>query len=143
MTQDQLFLTEQEATSLAAQLNRKNVYNLEGKLFTVSGKVVDPLVEVKVVLKNADESFYYPVEARMEFGKEDKTAREAALFLIDYIDVYFEEYFEQDGELLLPINWTAHEYDAVNFELKGQVLNMKLERWADQLIGQADLDPGT
>ena len=66
------------------------------------------------------------------------TANEAALFLIDYIDTYFEEFLlEEDEELYLPIDWAKHTYEAVEFEVKGQIKNEKLEDMADDLLRES------
>jgi hypothetical protein len=136
MTIEKNFVTAEECQVLAEQMNRKYQYALEGRSFKIAATTEKDAVFVTVTLANVDESFVYPVDARVHYKSEDLTARRAALFLIDYIDVYFEEFLQEDGELYLPIDWAEHEYDTVKFQIKGQIHNMKLEKWADQLLGE-------
>ena len=108
---------------------------LNGRSFAVEAKLEGIGVLVKVTLEHPDKTFVYPAEARIDFKKEEMTANEAALFLIDYIDTYFEEFLlEEDEELYLPIDWAKHTYEAVDFEVKGQIKNEKLEDMADDLL---------
>jgi hypothetical protein len=65
------------------------------------------------------------------------SSRDAALFLVDYIDAYYEEYL-RDGETFLPIDWAEYESEGVVFQLKGQVLNLEAEKLADEILAQAD-----
>ena len=93
-------LTEQECASLAAAMNRKYRIALNERSFSVDSKLEDPLIEVQVCLKNADASYVYPVMARMQYEQQEMSSREAAMFLVDYIDQYFEEYLlEEDEEI--------------------------------------------
>ena len=106
----------------------------DGKHFEIKTKYEYEILTVSVILSNPDKSYYYPVEARIQNKKEELTPSEAAAFLIDFIDLYFEEYLFEDENLFIPIDWTPFSYDAVDFQLKGQILNLKLEQEADELI---------
>ena len=109
-------------------------------LIAVKAEKNDTDVLVQVLLSNEDESFFYPVDARVKFEVEEMSVNEAALFLIDYIDVYFEEFLlEEDEELYLPIDWKDFEYEAVNFQMKGQIFNKSLENMADELLRQSEI----
>lgn len=119
---------------LATLLNKKYKVQLDDKSFSVSAKMEEGVVSVTVVLKNKDESFYYPVEARVKHIEEELSPGEALYFLVDYIDTYFEEYLTEDDNIYLPIDWASFEYEAVSFELKGQILNRKADLLADQLL---------
>ncbi len=106
----------------------------DGKRFEIKTKYEYEILTVSVILSNPDKSYYYPVEARIQNKKEELSPLEAAAFLIDFIDLYFEEYLFEDENLFIPIDWTPFTYDAVDFQLKGQILNLKLEQEADELI---------
>ena len=92
------------------------------------------MVTVTLTLSNESQSFVYPVEARIDSAKEGLSVRDASLFLIDYIDAYFEDFFADGEELYLPIDWADMTYDANNFQIKGQILNVKAEDLADELL---------
>ena len=119
-------------------MDEKYRIGLNGRSFSIEAKVDEPGVYVQTTLENEDKSFVYPVEARLEYKKEEMTQNKAVLFLVDYIDTYFEEYLlEEDEELYLPIDWAKHTYDAVEFEVRGQIKNEKLEDMADELLKKA------
>ena len=132
------FLTQEELNELAEAMDDKYRIGLNGRSFAVEAKVEGIGVLVKVTLEHPEKTFVYPAEARIDFKKEEMTANEAALFLIDYIDTYFEEFLlEEDEELYLPIDWAKHTYEAVEFEVKGQIKNEKLEDMADDLLRES------
>jgi hypothetical protein len=131
-------LSQEEMNALADQMNKKYGNYVGNRSFKVECDIGPSEAHATVVLSNSDESFYYPVEARLNYIDEEMSKRSAALFLIDYIDVYFEEYLTEDEQIFLNIDWTKHEYEAVNFEIKGQILNLKLERLADELLKSSE-----
>ncbi|HYX35551.1 MAG TPA: hypothetical protein VE954_20840 [Oligoflexus sp.] len=129
------FLTQEDCDALAKTMESKYAMALKGRGFQVEAEVKGRGVFVKVVLSNHDKSYYYPVEARVLYEKEELQKGEAALFLLDYIDTYFEEYLTQEHEdVYLPIDWADYQYEAVDFQMRGQILNLKLEEMAEQLL---------
>lgn len=132
------FLSGQEFGELEEILAQKYAHYLDGRYFQVGAEVQGDMVYATVTLKNEEESFFYPVEARMQFVEEDMKAAEAALFLIDYMDAYFEEYLSEGEDLFIPIDWTAHSYLATDFQIRGQVRNLKVERMADELLAKGE-----
>jgi hypothetical protein len=126
-------LTE-ESTLLEDVLNKKYAFYIKDKHFSVVARGDDSAVYVTVTLSNDDESYYYPVDARMKYKVEEMEQGEAALFLLDYIDAYFEEYLTESEDMMLCIDWADHEYDAVNFQIRGQIFNKKLEEMADKFL---------
>jgi hypothetical protein len=133
------FLTQEDCDELAEQMSTKYRIALQDRRFQIQASIKGRGVFVTVLFSNADQSYYYPVEARILYGKEEMKAREAALFLIDYIDTYFEEYLlEEDEQLYLPIDWSDHQYEAVEFQVRGQILNRKLEQLADEWLKRTE-----
>ena len=107
---------------------------LNDRYFEVESSVEGPVVLVKVTLQNADKSFVYPVEGRMMFEDQDLKADAARSFLLDFIDSYVEEYLSGGEETYLPIDWATYDYEGLELQLRGQVLNTKLEALADHLL---------
>ena len=129
------FVTNEECQELAETMMKKYRIALKDRSFSVRASLQGKGVYITVLLANPEQTYFYPVEARMMYAEEELTPREAALFLIDYVDSYFEEYLlEEDEDLFLPIDWTDHEYDAFDFQIKGQILNRKLEALADEWL---------
>lgn len=127
-------LTDDVQLELAQQLNKKFQVWRGERSFLIESFREFGAVLVHVTLRNADESFDYPVEARIDFAAEEMDAQEAALFLIDYIDLYFSEFFEEDEGLFIPIDWSPYEYEAIEFEMRGQIHNRVIERMADEIL---------
>lgn len=129
------FVTNEECQELAETMMKKYRIALKDRSFSIRSSLQGKGVYVTVLLANPEQTYYYPVEGRVMYAEEEMTPRDAALFLIDYIDTYFEEYLlEEDEDLFLPIDWTDHEYEAVDFQMKGQILNRKLESLADEWL---------
>lgn len=129
------FVNNEDLEGLAKAMESKYAMALKGRTFRMEAEVKGRGVFVKVILSNQDRSFYYPVEARVLYEKEELQKGKAALFLIDYIDSYFEEYLTQENEeIYLPIDWADFQYEAVDFQMRGQILNMKLEELAEEFL---------
>lgn len=129
------FLNQDDCDALAKTMESKYAMALKGRSFKVEAEVKGRGVFVKVILSNHDKSYYYPVEARVLYEKEELQCGEAALFLLDYIDAYFDEYLTQENEeIYLPIDWADFQYEAIDFQMRGQILNLKLEELAEQLL---------
>ncbi len=129
------FLNAEDCDALAKAMESKYAMALKGRTFKVEAEVKGRGVFVKVILSNQDRSYYYPVEARVLYEKEEMQRGEAALFLIDYIDAYFDDYLTQENEeIYVPIDWADFQYEAIDFQMRGQILNLKLEELAEQLL---------
>jgi hypothetical protein len=135
------FVNTQELLDLGQAMNTKYQHFLNDRAFTINATADDLGAYVTVTLANDDRSFVYPVEARMKFKEEELTRRRAVFFLIDYIDLYFQEFLmEEEEDVYIPIEWADFEWDTVKFQLKGQIFNSKIESRADEILLQAGFD---
>lgn len=134
------FIDQSDLDLLAEQMKKKNDSFLDGRQFDIKAKKNETEVYVTVTLRNNDESFYYPVELRVKFATEELTPRKAVLLLVDYADLYYEDFLTEGENLLLPIDWASQQYEAVDFEIRGQILNKKLEKMADELLANENLN---
>jgi hypothetical protein len=136
------FLNQDDLEALAKSMESKYAMALKGRRFNIEAEVKGRGVFVKVILSNQDKSYYYPVEARVLYEQEEMQRGEAALFLIDYIDAYFDEYLNQENEdIYLPIDWADFQYEAIDFQMRGQILNLKLEEMAERLLRDGSSAP--
>lgn len=132
---EQNFISKDDCHELAAAMNTKYRLARGEREFAIKARLDGEVSQVEVCLKHPDKSFVYPVEARVRWENEELTPYESATFLIDYIDNYFEEFLlEEDERLYLPIQWADHDYEAVKFEIRGQILNKKVENMADEFL---------
>ena len=134
MTNENEFLTATEITQLSDLMNRKHAAFRDDRSFSIKIWEDCGAVYVTVLFTNQNETFYYPVEARIDCQEAEMEKREAALFLIDYADLYFEDFLEKDCDIYLPIEWSGFEYDAVKFQLRGQIRNRAVDKMAEDLL---------
>lgn len=132
------FLSTDDLSELSSVMERKYAAHLSQRRFEVIANKDATGVYAKVTLKNKSGSYFYPVEGRLAHLDHDMTAKEAVLFLLEYIDAYFAEYFREGGEVYLPIDWADYEYDGVPMQLKGQILNLEVEKMADEWLAKGD-----
>ena len=127
-------ISTEECDALAETMSRKYASFLNGRYFEVSLKHDQTGNFATVLLRNDSGSFYYPVEGRISDYDHDLNRHDATLFLIDYIDSYFEEFFRENGEVYLPIDWAAFEWEGIPIQLRGQILNLEVENMADDWL---------
>ncbi|MBM4251457.1 MAG: hypothetical protein FJ146_05765 [Deltaproteobacteria bacterium] len=134
MTDVTTWFDQAECEDLARLLDRKFAGLRGPRYFAVEFSKDAQGVYAKVTLRNESGSYFYPVESRIAFADTDLSDRAAAMFLLDYMTEYFAEYFREDGDCYLPIDWTEYQWDGVAFQVKGQILNLELEKMADELL---------
>lgn len=119
---------------IAALFEKKYAPWLGQRFFEVTTKTESATVHVSVTLRNADQSFVYPIEGRILHEDQDLKPDDARSVVLDFIDAYLEEFLTGGEETYLPIDWANYECEGVELQLRGQILNIKLEELADQLI---------
>ncbi len=120
--------------AIAETLERKYGTWLGQRYFEVETRSDKAVFSVEVILRNADKSFVYPIEGRIMYADQDMTLDAARDFLIDFIDAYIQEYLSGGEETYLTIDWSNYECDGIELQMRGQILNLKLEELADQWI---------
>lgn len=140
---DQTLLTPDECGELAAIMGRKYAAFLQQRHFEVSCRKDGRGIYAQVLLRNKSGSYYYPVEGRLAHSSHALSDRQAVLLLIDFIDGYFSEYFKENGDVYLPIDWADYESEGIPLQLKGQILNLEAEHLADALLGTDGDAPST
>ncbi len=138
------FISSDECLEIARIMENKYSIYLDERGFVAKAEYEadNDAVYVEVVLRNAEESFFYPVSARIKPALEELKPYAAATLLFDVIDSYFEEYFTSGESIYLPIDWTNMEYDAAQFQIKGQIFNRKIEKMADELLASGEVYTG-
>lgn len=136
-----------ETERIRKALIKRWSHRLRDERFEVSGWMEKTTVQVTIVLHTPDNSFHYPMEARVDPRGENLEPIEGRDLALDFLDWYLGEFFDSGRELLLPVDWSPHEFAEHEVFARGQVRNLKLEQAADDLLeGRASadgLDPRT
>ena len=130
-------MANEELKELEQILNLRYAQYLSNRFFEISSNVDGiGLVQVKVLLQNTEQSFYYPIEARLDSKDQNISPEQATLVMIDYIDYYFAEYFKEDENVLIPIDWSEFALDGVKFQMRGEIRNLRYELAADEILAR-------
>jgi hypothetical protein len=129
-----MILSKKEISEFEQILNLKYSHLLKGRSFEIKTSVNKESVEVQVVLRKNDDSFFYPVKSMANFSQTKLNNKELQMLLLDYVDMYFAEFFKEDESMYLPIDWSSYSFEGETIYLKGQVFNLKCEKQADQLL---------
>lgn len=127
-------VSQEEATELAKIMDIKYASYLNGRFFVITTGASAGFSLATITLRNTDETFFYPVEGRMESKEQNLSHRESCLFLIDYIDTYFEQFLQEGEDTFVPIDWADFHCEGFSFQLKGQIFNKKIDELADLLL---------
>lgn len=87
-----------------------------------------------IILQNEDQSFHYPIEGQITCKSQNLAPKEALMVLIDFVDSYIDEYFREDENSFMPIDWKEFNLEGHSFYLRGQIRNLMLENQADKLL---------
>ena len=125
-----------EARRIARALMKRHAASLaEDEWFEVSGHRSPVEVYTRVILRNESDTFYYPVECRIDLTQNSLPGPVAAQeLLFDFQDYYFQRYFEEERELYLTIDWSDIRFAEYTLQARGQILNRRFERLADRLL---------
>ena len=120
--------------NLCALMHKKYGAWLKERYFEAKSSSDNYGVFVTLTLRNGSGSFVYPVEGRMAWEDQELKPMEAANFLFDFIDSYFEEFLKEDEAVWLPIDWADYEYEGKKLQIKGQVINEAVEKMAEEFL---------
>jgi hypothetical protein len=136
------FFTPEEIAQMEAVFNEQFFVHLKkDENISFEGFFADGACHVTCTLKNADETFFYPFEAAIS-SKEHVglPASDARNLILDFIGAYFEEYFADNRETYVPVEWVVFRIEDTNIHARGQIMNKKLEKHAEDILKSAGFD---
>lgn len=129
--------TEEEILSIKKLLDKKHLVYLEDEEFIIEVGSTKDQVQLKVSLIKKDKSNYYPIEC--VFVKETTSEfkeTEIAFKMLDYLDVYWSNYFSEERNMFIPLDWSKHEFEGIHFYIRGFVRNLQLEIHANEFLSK-------
>jgi hypothetical protein len=144
--------SDEEVLKINSLLNTKYRSVLNNERFSVESGYDGQQVQIKVTLERIDKSVFYPIEllyvrdSADGFGQAQPSMDELASLMLDYIDVYWQEYLSDGRDVFVPLAWDKHSCEGVEFYLRGFIRNRSLEQQADELFrkhghGEHDIEP--
>lgn len=124
-----------------ALLTRYSRFLKEGDVFKVTGTAEDDAWGLKVVFENTDRSLHLPIDAVLVARENPKlTSDDALAALVDFVDYFFDRYFQGAREITLPIDWAEFPFGEYRIRARGWEKNLKLENAADRLLAGDSID---
>ena len=136
-----------QTESLTSKLNQKYQSYLTAEWFSLESSFNSTQIQLKTTLNKRDGSWSYPVElVHVREQGDELTVPEIAGLLLDFADVYWNEYLTNERDVYVNLDWTSHKYEEHELFIRGFVRNLGLENQADALLkehgfGAYDIDP--
>ena len=128
-------ISEKEILDLTKIVNLKYGAHLRDRSFQIDHCHNSIELLASMTLSNGDKTFFYQVETKaLAKDMANISSREALLVMLDYIDIYFSEYFKEEEDMFIPIDWSEVQFENLNFQMRGQVRNLHCEFLADELL---------
>lgn len=113
-------------------LNTKHSTYLNEEIFDIEAGFTKEQIQIKFSLRKNDNSVVYPIEVICIYDDYPNLKRQDIChIIIDYLDSYWSEYFMEERNVFVSIDWGRHECEGVVFFLRGFVRNLNLEKQAD------------
>jgi hypothetical protein len=125
-------LTAESKAELIALFTQRHGRHLRDERIVLNATLKDKTVVVMLSLNRYDKTCDYVMEAAK--GVPDNghmTLDETRELCFDFIDWYLVQYFENDRELLLPLDWQPHRFGEIELMARGDIKNAVLDEAAD------------
>ena len=141
MTEKPFIDLEFAVKAAQALLTRYGRFLKEGEVFKVTGKSEDDSWAINVVFENTDHSLHLPMDVVLVARENPKlTDDDVRAVLVDFVDYFFDRYFQGAREITLPIDWAEFPFGDYKVHARGWEKNLKLENAADRLLAGESID---
>ncbi|MGM0578284.1 MAG: hypothetical protein ACQEXJ_21350 [Myxococcota bacterium] len=125
-------MTAEMSARVVETLNKRHGARLRDERFTVSGRLEEQTVVVTFLLERSDRTLAYEMQAAKTIPETGALTPGGTLDLcLDFLDWYLEQYFREDRDLLLPLDWQPHRFGEHEVMARGDVRNPAVEEAAD------------
>ena len=87
------------------------------------------------LLENENRSSY-PVQCLYLKTESASKLEDVCYDVIDYLDLYWRDFFHEDRDVFLPLDWGAHEFEGHKFYMRGFIRRLDLEQQAEELFSK-------
>ncbi|MBL8784104.1 MAG: hypothetical protein JNJ59_04300 [Deltaproteobacteria bacterium] len=113
-------------------LNERHGSSLRDERFELDARREGEEAVVRLVLRSNDNTNVYTMEAAIESSKYPAlTEAQAVDITLDFLDWYVGEYFREERDALLPLDWKSMRFGDLDVMARGDVRNEFLDDAAD------------
>ena len=137
-------LTPENKVRVLGLFNQRHGGMLRDERFDLAARLDRETVVVTLDLQRSDRTSHHRMEAAKAVPEDGSLSAGQNLDLcLDFLDWYLGEFFREDRELLLPLDWKPHTFGEFELLARGDVRNPVLEDAADAwLRGERPEVPG-
>ncbi len=131
----QILQDSEEQKKLLDVMKAKHSLYLDNECFEIKTGFYKEQIQIEICLTKVDRSIVYPIEVICVY--EDfphLKLNEIFHVILDYIDLYWAEYFNHERNLFVPLDWSQYECEGLTFFLRGFIRNLVLEKQADSFL---------
>ncbi len=119
-------------TKVLGLLNERHGSALRAERFELDAIREHDDVIVRLVLRSDDRTHVYTMEAVVVRDKYPALSETQAVDLaIDFLDWYVGEYFREERDAFLPLDWKPHQFGDLEVMARGELRNEFLDDAAD------------
>ena len=134
--------TDEEVAAILEILYSEFGHRLSGERFLLDGLVEPGLVRADLAIEKLDKTFRYDMSFYVSLAHNELSVQEARDLVLDFLGWYLERYFEEDRELLLPLDYQPYNFGEHTVFARGDVRNPYLDALADAIIEEGKkVDP--
>lgn len=99
-------------------------------------------VHLRMYLDSDDGMSRYSVDILVPLGENRLTLREGFDLALDFLGYYLDQFFEENRELLLPLDYNKYNFGKEFVYAKGDFTKPKLDQLADEILTKGEnIDP--
>lgn len=119
-------------SKVLALMRERHAGSLRNEHFELDVRKEGDEAVVCLTLRNDARTSVYKMEAAIERAKyQAMTEPQAIDICVDFLDWYVGEYFREDRDAFLPLDWKPHRYGDVEILARGDLRNEFLDDAAD------------
>ena len=134
-------ISQKEVSDLEKIMNLKYGVYLKNRYFLIKSEDTPNEIIASITLRDENKTFYYEVETKVSKKNLELETKEALFILLDYMDIYFDEYLKGEENVYIPIDWVDYTFENLTFQMRGQVKNLYAESLAETFLENNTVQP--
>lgn len=121
---------------IADEMKQEHKEFLADKVIVIDGLIFQDEIYLSVGFREKDALRQINFEASVDFDVENMKAIDRINLAVDAIDTMVTDYITVDGDIELPFDWKAFDYDGVTLFLRHNTENTEIEKLTEEFLKQ-------